>query len=53
MRRHSISILLASLSLVPWAASSSADDGVVLIDHAAVMASGGFPYKISQPGSYR
>jgi hypothetical protein len=53
MRPNSIATLLAAVSLVLLSASSSADDGVVLIDHAAVMASGGFPYKISQPGSYR
>jgi len=28
-------------------------DGVVLINQATVVASGGFPYQITQPGSYR
>jgi len=30
-----------------------ATDGVVLINQATVLASGGFPYTITQPGSYR
>lgn len=48
-----IAVLLAAGSLVLLSASSSAADGVVLIDQATVMASGGFPYKITEPGSYR
>ena len=34
-------------------ASALAVDGVVLINQAAVMAAGGFPYHITQPGSYK
>jgi hypothetical protein len=31
----------------------SADDKMVLVDQAAVQAAGGFPYRITKPGSYR
>lgn len=30
-----------------------ASDGVIEINHAKVMAAGGYPYRITQPGSYR
>ena len=33
--------------------SALAVDGVVLINQSGVMAAGGFPYKITQPGSYK
>jgi len=36
-----------------FAAPAFAVDGVVLINQATVTAAGGFPYKITQPGSYR
>jgi hypothetical protein len=36
-----------------FAAPAFAVDGVVLINQATVMAAGGFPYKITQPGSYK
>ena len=45
-----IAVLLAML-LLP--ASAFAVDGVVLINQATVMAAGGFPYTITQPGSYK
>jgi hypothetical protein len=48
-----IVVLLAAGSLVLLSASSFADDGVTLIDQATVMTSGGFPYRITEPGSYR
>lgn len=35
------------------AVSAFAVDGVTLINQATVMAAGGFPYVISQPGSYK
>jgi hypothetical protein len=50
---HPIAIVLATASLVMLSGASSADDGVVPIDQAVVAASGGFPYKITVPGSYR
>jgi hypothetical protein len=50
---HRIALLLAAGSLALISSISSADDGVVLIDQASVAAGGGFPYKISAPGSYR
>ncbi len=43
-------LLLAALA-IPFQAF--AVDGVVLINQSTVMATGGFPYRITQPGSYR
>jgi len=43
--------LALSALMVPGQAL--AVDGVILIDQARVMASGGFPYRITQAGSYR
>ena len=43
--------LLVAMAFVP--ASLFAVDGVTLINQAIVTAAGGFPYTISQPGSYR
>ncbi len=45
-RLVSIIVLLGSVSLF-------AVDGAVLINQATVTAAGGFPYKITQPGSYK
>jgi hypothetical protein len=45
--------ILAVLTFVLIPAWAFAVDGVVLINHASVMASGGYPYMITQPGSYR
>jgi hypothetical protein len=39
------------MALVP--ACLFAVDGQVLINQSTVMAAGGFPYKITQPGSYK
>jgi hypothetical protein len=50
---NTFAVLLAAGSLVLLSGTSSADDGVVLIDQATVMTSGGFPYKITESGSYR
>jgi hypothetical protein len=36
-----------------FAAPAFAVDGVVLINQSTVLAAGGFPYKITQPGSYK
>lgn len=44
--------LLISTALL-FAAPAFAVDGVVLINQATVMAAGGFPYVINQPGSYK
>jgi hypothetical protein len=44
--------ILISAALM-FAAPAFAVDGVVLINQATVMAAGGFPYKITQPGSYK
>lgn len=48
--RLRILFLLVMASAAPCA---FAVDGVVLINQSTVMAAGGFPYKITQPGSYR
>ena len=48
LRSVILSTLLAAVSCSVWAV-----DGTVLISQASVLASGGFPYTISQPGSYR
>jgi len=45
--------VLAVLAMVLIPASAFAVDGVVLISQASVIAAGGFPYMITQPGSYR
>ena len=49
MRKHLFPIL--ALALIPGHAFGV--DGVVLINQSTVMAAGGFPYVISQPGSYK
>jgi len=45
-----ISFTLAATMLAPCL---FAVDGVVLINQSTVVAAGGFPYKITQPGSYK
>jgi hypothetical protein len=44
-------VAVVALLLIP--ACAFAVDGVVLINHPAVIAAGGYPYRITQPGSYR
>jgi hypothetical protein len=44
--------LLFSVPAV-YSIQGRAADGVVLINQASVIAAGGFPFKITQPGSYR
>jgi hypothetical protein len=58
--KYVLSALLAATGLVsaPVYAEKEhgdhdAEDGVVLIDQSVVHASGGFPYTITRPGSYR
>jgi hypothetical protein len=46
-------IILVVLMTLLVAASAFAVDGVVLINQSTVTAAGGFPYVISQPGSYK
>jgi hypothetical protein len=41
------------VSFVALSTSAFAVDGVTLINQATVLGSGGFPYTISQPGSYK
>src|SRR3954470_20076140 len=44
---------LSALFLLLGATSLFAVDGVVLINQSTVLAAGGFPYKITQSGSYK
>jgi hypothetical protein len=44
--------ILISAALM-FSAPAFAVDGQVLINQSTVMAAGGFPYKITQPGSYK
>src|SRR5271170_3750944 len=46
-----VSFVTLSMVLAPFCAF--AVDGVVLINQSTVTAAGGFPYTITQPGSYR
>jgi hypothetical protein len=48
--RKTIFVVLV-MTLAPFCAFGV--DGTVLINQSTVMATGGFPYKITQPGSYR
>ena len=48
--RKTVFVIMA-MALVPFGAF--AVDGVVLINQSTVMAAGGFPYTISQTGSYK
>jgi hypothetical protein len=45
-------VILIGAALL-FSAPAFAIDGQVLINQATVMAAGGFPYKITQPGSYK
>jgi len=46
-------VILIALATVVAPFSAFAVDGVVLINQSTVLAAGGFPYVISQPGSYK
>lgn len=46
-------ILLGVIAVALLPAYAFAADGQVLINQATVMAAGGFPYRITQPGSYK
>jgi hypothetical protein len=48
-----ITFRLLVLAVVLFSISAFAADGQILINQAAVNAAGGFPYKITQPGSYK
>ena len=49
MQKH----LLVIIAVVVASTSAFAVDGVVLINQSTVAAAGAFPYRITQPGSYR
>lgn len=46
-------ILLAAISAPTWASAQEGLDGQTVINQVIVLATGGFPYKITRPGSYR
>ena len=46
-------LVLLAVSAILFATSAFAVDGQVLINQSTVMAAGGFPYRITQPGSYK
>ena len=46
-------VLLGFVAMALLPAYSFAAEGQILINQASVMAAGGFPYKITQPGSYK
>lgn len=46
-------LVLAAFVASLAAATAQAVDGVIEINHAKVVAAGGYPYRINQPGSYR
>src|SRR5205085_8172012 len=47
------SLYLSVSMMLLFSLSAFAVDGVVLINQASVIAAGGFPYTITQPGSYK
>jgi hypothetical protein len=51
MLKHAVAVLICAALM--FSAPAFAVDGVVLINQSTVMAAGGFPYKITQPGSYK
>ena len=53
MRKRSLSALALGIALMMVPVCGFAIDGQVLINQSTVMASGGFPYRITQPGSYK
>ena len=46
-------LVLLAVSAILFATSAFAVDGQVLINQSTVIAAGGFPYRITQPGSYK
>jgi len=54
MRRKKLAaVFFAALTVLSFAASAGAVDGTIEINQAKVNAAGGFPYTISNAGSYR
>ena len=51
--RAPLRVLVAGAVAIAFASLAHAIDGVVEISQAGVLASGGFPFQIAQPGSYR
>jgi parallel beta-helix repeat protein len=51
MTKRTLVILIGAALL--FSAPAFAIDGVILINQSTVMAAGGFPYTITQPGSYK
>ena len=53
MRNRRLSVLVLGIALTMVPVCGFAADGQVLINQSTVMAFGGFPYRITQPGSYK
>jgi hypothetical protein len=53
MQKISLSALVLGIALMMVPVCGFAIDGQVLINQSTVIASGGFPYRITQPGSYK
>jgi hypothetical protein len=51
MLKTAVAVLISAALM--FAAPAFAVDGVVLINQSTVLAAGGFPYRITQPGSYK
>src|SRR6266481_1804172 len=49
----SAAVFFAAVAVLGLAASAGAVDGTIEINQAKVLATGGFPYTISNTGSYR
>lgn len=46
-------VFCAAVTVITFGASAGAVDGTIEINQAKVLAAGGFPYVVSNPGSYR
>jgi hypothetical protein len=52
-RKLSAAVFFAAVAMLGFGAPAGAVDGVIEINQAKVLAAGGYPYVISNPGSYR
>jgi hypothetical protein len=52
-RKLSAAVFFAAVAMLGFGAPAGAVDGTIEINQAKVLAAGGFPYVISNPGSYR
>jgi len=52
-RKRSAAVFFVAVAMLGFGASAGAVDGTIEINQAKVLAAGGFPYVVSNPGSYR